>query len=422
MIEKAFPTLGERYYEQVLENGLTVRVLEKPGFAKKYAMIMTDFGSIDTAFTVDGVRYETPAGVAHYLEHKMFDLPDGNAMQQFAQYGGSNNAFTSYSVTAYYVECTEHFSENLGVLLRMISTPCYSEQSVEKERGIIAQEIKMYDDSAESVVGENLMRAMFHSDPVRVPIAGSVESIAEITAQTLTLCHKTFYDPSNMILCVMGDVDAQAVIRQAEEQTIESCGVHPVRQYGPEEQMSCPQARIEKKMEVSMPTFSIGFKCESVASGPETMRLEYIGAFAAELVAGEASALYARLYESGLIDSDFSGGFERVKNAALLEFSGDSSQPDTVLEEILREAERIGTQGVDREHFRRLKKAFIGRRLRDLDSFESTCYRLCVCFMDGAEYMEYPKIVDAITAEDVEEFIRRVIRKERASISIISPL
>ena len=147
MNKKVFPQLGEQYFEQRLENGMMVRVVEKPGFAKKYAFVAVNFGSIDTKFRLNGVDYATPDGVAHYLEHKMFDLPEGNAMELFAQNAGSNNAFTSYAMTAYYVECTEHFEENLSILLRLVTTPYFTEESVEKERGIIAQEIKMYDDS-----------------------------------------------------------------------------------------------------------------------------------------------------------------------------------------------------------------------------------------------------------------------------------
>lgn len=154
MIRKDFPKLGEHYFEQRLANGLLVRVIEKPGFAKRYAFVATDYGSIDAEFILDGKKYTTPQGVAHYLEHKMFDLPEGNAMQEFAKYAGANNAFTSYTMTAYYVECTEHLEENLEILLRMVTTGYFTEESVQKERGIIAQEIRMYDDSADSAVME----------------------------------------------------------------------------------------------------------------------------------------------------------------------------------------------------------------------------------------------------------------------------
>ena len=193
MIRKDFPALGEHYFEEKLPNGLTVRVIPRPGFAKKFAFLATDFGSIDMRFSFAGKDCAVPAGVAHYLEHKMFDLPEGNAMEQYAEYGGGNNAFTNYTMTAYYFDCTEEFEENLKILLRLVTEPYFTPESVEKERGIIAQEIRMYEDSAESRVVEDLFDGMFRSHPVRVPIAGTVESIAEITAQSLYDCHAAFY-------------------------------------------------------------------------------------------------------------------------------------------------------------------------------------------------------------------------------------
>ena len=178
MIKKEFPELGEFYWEETLKNGLVVRVIPKPEFSRAYAFLAVDFGSVDTSFTWNGQHYETPAGVAHYLEHKMFDLPEGSAMDAFARYGGSNNAFTNYTMTAYYVECTEYFKENLQILLKMVTTPYFTEESVEKERGIIAQEIRMYEDSPEFRMMFGLLAGMYHRCPVRTDIAGSVGSIA----------------------------------------------------------------------------------------------------------------------------------------------------------------------------------------------------------------------------------------------------
>ena len=421
MIRKDFPQLGEHYFEEKLENGLLVRVIEKPGFARKYAFLATNFGSNDTSFRLDGKACTTPAGVAHYLEHKMFDLPEGNAMEMFAKLAGSNNAFTSYSMTAYYVSCTERFEENFSVLLRLVTTPYFTTQSVEKERGIIAQEIRMYDDSPDNAVQKNLFAAMYHHHPVRVDIAGTVESIQSITADMLYTCHKAFYDPSNMMLCVIGDVDAAAVIEQARRETPASCGIRTERDYGEEEPMACVTDRVEEKMEVSMPTFAIGFKAEPAEKGPETMRLELIGELAAEILAGESSGLYTALYEKQLIDSDFSIGFDSMKGMAMLEACGDSEDPDAVLQALLEEAARIRKDGVEEKQFERLKKSMLGRRLRELDSFEGVCYRTCGCFFDGAEYLDYPQIFETVTKRDVELFLAQTVQKKRAAISIIYP-
>ena len=421
MIRKDFPAIGEHYFEERLENGLLVRVVEKPGFAKRYAFAATDYGSIDAEFILNGKHYTTPQGVAHYLEHKMFDLPEGNAMQEFAKYAGANNAFTSYTMTAYYVECTEHFEENFEILLRMVGTGYFTEESVEKERGIIAQDIRMYDDSADSAVMENLFRLMYQNHPARNPIAGSVESIQDITAETLKLCHSAFYDPSNMIVCVIGDVDATSVIEQARRQTGPGCRPEITRCYGAPEPAANGPKRIEKQMEISMPTFAIGFRCPDAGRGAEAMRMELIGELAGEMLAGESSKLYQRLYDENVIDADFSVDYERMKGMALLELAGDSEDPERILREVLQQAETIGRTGVDRAQLERLKKSVTGRRLREFDGFESTCYRMCAYYFDGAEYLDYPEIYAGVTAEDVEQFIRENVKEELAFVSVITP-
>lgn len=416
-----FPSIGEAYYEAYLANGLRVRVVPKPGFARRYAFVGIDFGSIDTQFTVDGRMQRVPDGIAHYLEHKMFDLPEGDAMRRFAETGASPNAFTSYAMTAYYFSCTERFDENLRLLLRMVTTPHFTAESVEKERGIIAQEIRMYEDSAASRVSEDMNEAMFAHHPVRVPIAGTVESIHEITPQMLNDCFEAFYRPDNMLLCVVGDIDAESVMQIAQELPTVQRGDLPVRDYGEAERMTPVSARTERRMEVSMPTFSIGFQCEGAAKGMDTFRQEIIGDLAAEILVGESSKLYRRLYEQGLIDADFSAGYESVKNACMLSASGDSDTPEQVLHEILAEADRIGHDGFDTELFERLKKSALGRRIRDLDSFESICYRMCAYEFDGADYFRFPEVYASVTKKDVQRFLKRVVCKERAVLSIVRP-
>lgn len=421
MIRKDFPQLGEHYFEERLSNGLLVRVIEKPGFAKRYAFIATDYGSIDAEFLLDGKKYTTPQGVAHYLEHKMFDLPEGNAMQAFSKYAGANNAFTSYTMTAYYVECTEHLEENLEILLRMVTTGYFTEESVEKERGIIAQEIQMYDDSADSAVMENLFRLMYQNHPVRNAIAGTVESIRDITADTLKLCHDTFYDPSNLILCVIGDVDAKAVIEQAKRQTPEGKKPRVARCYGAPEPEAVKTRRVEKQMEISMPAFAIGFRCPDAGRGMEAMRMEFIGDLAGEVLIGESSPLYQKLYDENVIDADFSVGYERMKGMALLALAGDSTDVDRILREVLQEAGRVNKTGVDHALLARLKKSAMGRRLRDLDGFEGTCYRMCAYYFDGAEYLDYPDAFSSVTAQDVEQFIRENVKEDRSFVSVVLP-
>ena len=207
--ETNYPRIGETVLRTTLPNGLTVAVVPKPLYRKRYAFFTTRYGGMDMRFRLDGVWHDTPAGIAHYLEHKMFDTEDGNALQELSQNGAEPNAFTSNATTAYYFDCTEHFEENLRILLSFVSVPYFTQESVDKERGIIEQEIRMYEDNADSACFENLFAAMYSRHPARIPICGSVESIAEITPETLYACHKAFYDPGNMMLCAIGDVDAE---------------------------------------------------------------------------------------------------------------------------------------------------------------------------------------------------------------------
>ncbi len=418
---RQFPKIGESYYEERLENGLKVRVIPKRGFAKKYAFLAVDFGAIDTRFTLKGRKITVPDGIAHYLEHKMFDLPGQNAMDMFALYGGSPNAFTGYDMTAYYVACTDCFEENLRTLLRMVMTPYFTRESVEKERGIIAQEIKMYSDSAHSRVGEELFEAIFAHHPVRVPIAGSVESIADITAQMLYDCYEAFYRPANMMLCVAGDVEAERVMEIAREEFPEEPGDLPERDYGEKETYFPVKSRAFCEMEVSMPTFAMGFACPPPEEQRQCMHREIVGDLAAEILVGESSPLYQRLYEEGLIDGDFSAGYESVKEACLLSAGGDSKDPEAVLRAMLEEAERIDKEGFDLALFERLKKSALGRRTRDLDSFQSICYRNCAYEFDGVDYFSFPEAYAGVKAEDVADFLHRTVRPEKVAMAVVTP-
>ena len=414
--------LRETFYEERLPNGLLIRVIPRPDFAKTYSFFATDFGSIDTKFTMDGKVYETPAGVAHYLEHKLFDMPEGNVMQQFSTLGGSPNAFTGYSMTAYHVESTENWRENLELLLRYVSTPYFTEESVEKERGIIAQEIRMYEDSSGSRMYENLFAALYQHHPIRVPIAGTVESIQDITAQTLYDCHKAFYDPSNMMLCVAGPVDPELVVKSAREILPKTPGGVGGRDYGPAEPLTAEKmARVEQNMEVSMPGFTVAFRCDTPKTGADILRQELVGDLAAELLVGESTAFYTKLYEDGLIDCDFSAGYEGVKTLGMLSIGGDSNEPERVVDAVLKEAERLGREGADEALFQRLKRSAFGRRIRELDSFENICYRMCQSTFEGAFYYDFPDLYRSITLDETVKMIRDTVVPQRAALSLIYP-
>ena len=418
-----YPELDETLYTTVLENGLTVLVVPRSGFTKKLAYFVTDYGSIHTDFVLEGKIWNTPAGVAHYLEHKMFDLPGKRDVSaEFAEMGAMTNAFTSYDMTAYYFSCTENFEKCLELLLEFVSTPYFTEESVEKERGIIDQEIGMNLDAPDSVIFDNLMKALFHRHPIRVPILGTAETIREITPEILHACHRAFYTPGNMLLCVVGDVEPETVtaiargILGVEKKEV---GVK-IRDW--QEEMTCPAAETKAAMEVAMPMFDLAFKCESVGRGDAAIRTEMVADLAAEALFGESSELYLRLYEEGLIDSSFGGGFETIDGCAMLLCSGDSENPQAVRQAILEQAEKIGREGIPEKNFLRMKRSALGRRIRGLDSFDATCFRICAYHFSDFDYFRFPEIYRSIEANEIRGFLNRVVREERASLSVIEPV
>ena len=415
-----YPPLDETLHKEVLDNGLTVAVVPRRGFQRKLAYFVTDFGSIHRAFVLEGQTYHTPAGVAHFLEHKMFELPGRDVTAEFAAQGAVVNAFTSFDMTAYYFSCTENFRENLRLLLEFVSTPYFEADSVTREMGIIDQEIGMNADTPDSRVFEDLMGSMYETHPIRVPILGSSDSIREITPEILHLCHRAFYTPGNMILCVVGDVQPEEVSTIARE--VLGDEKRPVgEKLRPWRESVTRSGETQRSMEVAMPMFQLGFKCEPTTPGEETIRQEIIGDLAAEVLFGESSALYLRLYEQGLIDSSFGGGFESVDGCAMLTCGGDSEDCTAVRDAILAEACRIVDRGIEDGEFQRLGRSALGRRIRDLDSFDSTCFRVCAYHFSDYDYFRFPSAYAAVKAEEILDFLRRVVVPQRCSLSIITP-
>ncbi len=419
-MKQYYEALDETLYTSVLPCGLTVKVVPKPGFTRRLAYFVTDYGSIHTQFSLDGRDCTAPDGVAHFLEHKMFELPGRDVSAEFAALGANVNAFTSYDMTAYYFSCTAHFEEALRLLVEFVSTPYFGPDSVRREMGIIDQEIGMNADSPERVF-ENLMTAMYEKHPIRTPILGSCSSIRCITPELLEQCHRAFYSPESMILCVVGDVEPETVISIANEVLGEQkrpCGIK-IRPWV--EEMTCPQKEISMTMEVAMPSFQLGFKCQPIGQGEPAIRMELIGDLAAEALFGEASQLYLELYGQGLIDSSFGGGFETVDGCALLTCGGDSENAHAVRSAILQRAEALVKAGLPEGDFLRMKRSAMGRRIRDLDSFDSTCFRLCAYHFSDFDYFRFPAVYDSVTWPEVRDFLAQTVTEDRCALSIITP-
>lgn len=421
-MEKTFyPALGETVWHRRLSNGLNIYVVEKPEYEKQFAFFAVNYGGMNLRFRAeDGHWQDTPAGVAHFLEHKMFDTEDGNALQIMAANGAENNAFTSESITGYYFEGTRGFEENLKTLLSFVSVPYFTRESVDKEQGIIVQEIRMGEDNPDIAIYYMLLEALYHNHPIRVKVIGSEQSIAKITADTLYQCHRAFYHPGNMVLCVAGNVDPEQVERIAAE-VLPGDGL-PMAEtdLGGGEPEEVRTSRAEREMEVSAPQFLIGFKGDAPEKGG-CLRQRLLAELVCDVLFSPSAPLYTELYEEGLINSTFDSACELAPGCAFLTVSGESRDPEQVLERVLVEAERAAREGIDPALWERQKKAAYGGTVRRLNSLEGTCVELAVSHFDGEEYLRFPEVYQQLERADAEEMIRRWCTRARTAMAVIRP-
>lgn len=419
-MSKAYATLNERLESRTLDNGLRVCYIPKEGFSKTFAILATNYGSVDMSFTLNGRRYDTPAGVAHFLEHKMFEDEDGNALQKFAKTGANPNAFTSQTMTAYHFSCTGRFEENLEILLKFVFTPYFTAESVAKERGIIGQEIGMMDDTPGWQAFVGLFEGLFRNHPVRVPIAGSVQSIAEITPETLYACHRAFYSPKNMALVVCGTADFDEVCRLAAQYSPQDAPEIGARHYGVRRE-AVSELLVTRKMQVSQPQFLLGFKDDPVQPGESRLRRQLLGELAVRILCGDTAPLYAELYEKRLIGRDFDTDYTIIPEGAAAIFGGESRDPEAAREAIERETARLACEGVDRELFSRMKKAAYGLHLRVLDSPDSYARQQAAAVFAGEDYPDFAALFDTIGRDDVQAMYARWTRRDRSSMSVVEP-
>ena len=417
-----YPSIGETLYRDTLPNGLRLAVLTKPGYTRSFAFFATNYGGADRRFRLGDEFIETPLGVAHFLEHKMFDMPDGdNALATLAKSGAQPNAYTSLDLTGYHFESTENFDTNLRTLLRFVSTPYFTEESVAKEQGIIGQEIRMCEDDPDTVIWESMMRALYAHHPVRNSIVGTIDSIARITPETLYNCHRVFYNPGNMCLAVVGDVDPEAVRAAALEVLPDYSGEQPVRDYGEPEPPEAAETRFTRAMAVSAPQMLIGFKLTPGLRGEELLRQQCVAALARDCLYGPASPFYTRLYAKGLLNADFSCSLDCAAGTATLLAGGESRDPEAVLAEMLAEARAVAESGPERDFFERRKKAAYGKRIRQLSSFGAMCGVLADAEFQGYGALDAISVTASVTAQEVRDFAAEALRPERAALGVITP-
>lgn len=417
-----YPSVHETLYTETLPNGLIVRVMPKPDFNRSFAVFATDYGGADRRFSLGGEWIDTPAGIAHYLEHKMFDMPDGNnALNLLAANGASPNAFTSSDITAYYFESTKRFKDNLELLLNFVSTPYFTEESVEKERGIIGQEIGMYDDSPDFQIYIRLMEILYQNSPVRSSVAGTVESISQITVQDLFNCHKAFYTPSNMVLSVVGNVDPQLVIDTALENLPSEKAPKPIVDYGAEEPMLPVKQYTETAMEVSAPQFMLGAKVQPQLRGFANLHQRHVGGLALSSLFGRSSRFFTNLYAKNILSNDFDVDFDFAADSASIFLSGQSNNPEAVLEAVLAAADEVRRNGLDEARFNRVRNATLGSLLFALEDFDN----MAVGLAHSAFYEYNPLDTHTpkadVTAEECFRFIAENLTEEKLAMSVIKP-
>ncbi|HGS9547900.1 TPA: M16 family metallopeptidase, partial [Clostridioides difficile] len=419
--------LKEEVYYEKLQNGLDVYFMPKRGFMKKYAILATNYGSNDLEFVPIGEdkKIRVNEGIAHFLEHKMFEQPDGgDAFDKFSKLGVNANAFTNFTMTAYLFSATENFYESLEHLIDYVQTPYFTDENVEKEKGIIAQEIKMYNDDPDWNVYFNCLKAMYINYPARIDIAGTVDSIYKITKEELYKCYNTFYNPGNMALFVVGDLDVEKVIdvtKKSNNYKVDKLS-KSIERFYPEEPEGVKEKEVIEKFPISMPMFNIGFKDSNVGlKGKELLRKEIVTDILVGMLFKKGSKLYEDLYMQGLINENFGAGFSSQVDYAFSIIAGDSKEPKKVKEIILDYIEKSKKEGLSKEEFERTKKKKIGSFIKCFDSINFIGNSFISYVFKDINLLDYLDIIKDITFEEVEERLKEHFKEKYCVISIVEP-
>jgi predicted Zn-dependent peptidase len=420
-------TLQEKLYHYRVDPGLDLYVLPRPGYRKKYAIFSTRFGSIDNKFRIEPEQEFTdlPDGVAHFLEHKLFEDEGGNVFDRFAALGASANAYTSFTQTTYLFSCTERFAENFGVLLDFVQEPYFTEQTVQKEQGIIGQEIKMYEDHPHWRVFFNLLESLYQNHPVRNDIAGTVESISRITPELLYSCYNTFYHPSNMAVFVVGDLDPQQVYSQTTE-NLAARNYSPlgaiVRSF-PVEPPEVLKRKAEQQLVVSEPLVFIGYKDIAVEhlKGRELMRREILMELVLDILFGTSEKLYNDLYRDDLIDENFGAEYTAESYYGYVMIGGETKDPDQLCERIMSVIENVSKEGIDQEQFERHRRKILGGYIRRFNSLEFIANNFLAYRFRETDLFELPSILQEVKLEEVLALAAENLNPKRHAVSLILP-
>ncbi len=411
-------TVKEKVYKEKLENGLTVMIIPKKGMQKKYMIWGTHYGSNESSFVVPGEEEVTtvPNGVAHFLEHKMFEQENGtNSLDVLTALGVEANAYTTNDHTAYLFECMDHFYEAMDELMDYVQHPYFTDENVEKEKGIIGQEIMMYDDYPEWRVYLNAMQAMYHNNPVKIDIVGTIETISKIDKDILYKCYQTFYNPSNMTMVLCGDFEPESIIEEVKKRLIDTKPSGEIKRVYPEEPEGIVQERIEQKLEVSQPLYAIGIKDSGGCDVKKHIAIEIL----LNLIIGRSSNLYKELYNEGIIFGQPSLEYEFTKMYAHVLIDGQSNDPEKVYRKFKEEVNKFKTEGIHETDFNRMKKMIYGGYMKEYNDVADLAKMFLADHFKGINSFDYLEEIEGVTVEYLEQILKDVFKEEKMILSII---
>lgn len=410
--------IDETLYHAVHKSGVEIYVMPKKGYNKCHAMFATRYGSLESKFEKGGKTVSIPDGTAHFLEHKLFEEEDGNVFDKFALLGASANAFTNFTATAYHFSATSNFYKSLEVLIKFVQNPYFTKESVDKEQGIIGQEIKMYDDDPNWQVYFNLLGCLYNDCYVTHDIAGTVESIAEIDKDILYDIYSVFYHPSNMVLFIAGDVDIEKVGESIERSLKNIEPIESVKRLYPHESENIASAYAEKQLDVAAPLFAIGFKDNDIGlEGNELLKKEIETEILLEILFSKSSDIYKTLYEKGLINESFGADYECCREYAFACVTGESRQPKEVRDIIWA---MLASYEIEDGQYERARRVVWGNYVRMYNSTESIGYQFVLHFLTGINYFEYKNVYETITIDDIKRRMKKTFDVSKGALSVVT--
>ena len=418
---KMADVLNEKLWINTLSNGMRCYIIPKKDYVEKQAVVCVNYGSVDHLFEVNSEMIDTPDGTAHFLEHKLFEDRDKNIFDAFTKLGGQANAFTNFTNTAYYFRCSENFSQNLSLLLEFTANPYFTDENVEKEKGIITQEIKMYEDNPCWRAFLNMQTQLYNYCPVYKNISGSAESVKQITKEVLYKCYNAFYHPSNMALICVGDIEPDLIYALAEEKC-NYTGNKQVKRHYPKEPLHIKNRYAQEKMSLAKPLFKLGFK-DSALDMPIAERIVSAQVLM-DIVAGESSALFYRMYDNGLLNGPLGMEYMCSPLYGTAVFSAYSDLPQEVNSTIMGELGRLRQTGagIPSTRFEQIKKKHIGRYIRSFNNIDNVATTQADMFAKGIDLLDLMNAYKSVTQEAVQNRLLTLLDENVSVLSVVMPL